>query len=67
MATRQCFFRAYFVPDSLDHLLALAGIDFALVYERVRRQGDLQPGDVLAQDRVLQRGTGGYHRRIQGR
>ncbi len=55
------FQETYFVLDALDDLLALATIDFAPLYERVQRQGELQPGDVLATDRVLQRGTGQYH------
>jgi phenylalanine-4-hydroxylase len=56
------FQESYFVLDALDDLLALATIDFAPLYERVQRQGELQPGDVLATDRVHQRGTGAYHR-----
>ena len=53
---------SYFVLDSLDDLLKLATIDFAPVYARVGGQPELQPGDVLATDRVLQRGSGAYHR-----
>ena len=51
----------YVVLDSLDDLLGLAQIDFAPLYARVGEQKDLAPGDVLATDRVLQRGTGAYH------
>ena len=43
--------------------LALADIDFAPVYRRVAALPELQPGDVLASDRVLHRGSGQYHRR----
>ena len=53
---------SYFVLDDLDDLLKLATIDFAPVYARVGGQPELQPGDVLATDRVLQRGSGAYHR-----
>ena len=55
------FQETYFVLDSLDDLLQLERIDFAPVYARVRSAGELQPGDVLPGDRVLQRGTGKYH------
>ena len=60
------FQESYFVLDKLDDLLALATIDFAPVYQRVARQGELQPGELLATDRVQQRGTGRYHRRHPG-
>lgn len=55
------FQESYFVLDDLSDLLALADIDFAPVYARVRQQGELEPGDVLASDRVLHRGSGSYH------
>lgn len=56
------FQESYFVLDDLSDLLALADIDFAPVYARVRQRGELEPGDVLASDRVLHRGSGSYHR-----
>jgi phenylalanine-4-hydroxylase len=56
------FQETYFVLNSLDDLLELAKIDFAPLYQRVAQQGELQPGDVLASDRVLRRGSGAYHR-----
>jgi phenylalanine-4-hydroxylase len=56
------FQETYFVIGAIDELLELASIDFAPVYERVKRQPDLQPGDVLPGDRVVARGTGSYHR-----
>ena len=56
------FQESYFVLDDLDDLLKLATIDFAPVYARVGGEPELQPGDVLATDRVLQRGSGAYHR-----
>jgi phenylalanine-4-hydroxylase len=55
------FQETYFVLDHLDALLELAQIDFAPVYERVAHAGDFEPGDVLATDTVITRGTGRYH------
>jgi phenylalanine-4-hydroxylase len=55
------FQETYFVLDSLDELLQLAHIDFAPHYERVTGQREYEPGDVLASDTVLTRGTGRYH------
>ena len=55
------FQESYFVLDSLDDLLKLAEIDFAPLYARVQSQVELQPGDVLPGDQVLQRGSGNYH------
>ena len=55
------FQESYFVLDKLDDLLELAKIDFAPLYARVQTQAELQPGDVVPSDRVLQRGTGHYH------
>lgn len=55
------FQETYFVIRDLDELLELARIDFGPIYERVRGQPELEPGDVLPTDRVLTRGTGAYH------
>ncbi|MGV3569315.1 MAG: phenylalanine 4-monooxygenase [Ramlibacter sp.] len=55
------FQETYFVLDGLEQLLELAKIDFAAAYERVGATSDLQPGELLATDRVLHRGTGAYH------
>ena len=55
------FQESYFVLESLDQLLALAGIDFAPLYARVAALPLLSPGDVLAEDRLLHGGTGRYH------
>lgn len=56
------FQESYFVLRRLDELLDLARIDFAPLYERVRNETDLEPGEALAQDRLITRGTGRYHK-----
>lgn len=55
------FQETYFVLGHLDELLELARIDFAPLYERLRGAAEHEPGDVLATDTVLSRGTGRYH------
>ena len=40
----------------------LASIDFGPVYERVKVNPDLEPGEVLTGDTVINAGTGTYHR-----
>jgi len=55
------FQETYFVIGHLDELLELAHIDFAPVYERVADASDYEPGDVLATDTVLTRGSGRHH------
>lgn len=55
------FQESYFVIDGLDALLNLAQVDFAPLYQRAQGQPVLAPGDVLATDRVLHRGSGQYH------
>jgi phenylalanine-4-hydroxylase len=55
------FQETYFVIDSLDALLELARIDFGPAYARLPGQAEFEPGAVLPDDRVLQRGTGSYH------
>jgi phenylalanine-4-hydroxylase len=57
---------SYFVLDSLQDLLALAGVDFAPAYARVAGLAPLQPGDVSAGDRLLHRGSGKHHRSRAG-
>ena len=52
------FQESYFVLGNLDELLELAHIDFLPLYQRIEGQGEFQPGQVLATDTVLQRGTG---------
>lgn len=55
------FQETYFVVRHLEELLALAQVDFAPLYERVRDAPDHEPGTVLTSDGVLTRGTGRYH------
>lgn len=52
----------YFVLEDLSQLLALTRLDFEAIYPRVQSQAVLQPGELLATDQVLQRGSGCYHR-----
>ncbi|HMN21301.1 MAG TPA: phenylalanine 4-monooxygenase [Ottowia sp.] len=64
MATRyriDDFQETYFVLDNLEQLLELAQIDFAPIYQRVAARPTHEPGDVLASDTVITRGTGRYH------
>ena len=55
------FQETYFVIQDLQELLALAHIDFAPMYERVKGLPEFQPGDVLPTDHVVTRGSGRYH------
>lgn len=55
------FQETYFVIGAFDELLELARIDFAPIYEQVKGEPDFEPGEVLATDRVVARGTGRYH------
>ncbi|MEO8630519.1 MAG: phenylalanine 4-monooxygenase, partial [Betaproteobacteria bacterium] len=55
------FQETYFVIDSLDELLALAQIDFAPIYQRIETLPDYQPGQFVAGDHTIDRGTGRYH------
>ena len=56
------FQESYFVLDDFEQLLALDRTDFAPLYQRIRHRPDFAPGDIAAGDRVLQHGTGAYHR-----
>jgi phenylalanine-4-hydroxylase len=56
------FQESYFVLDSLDDLLALAQIDFEPYYAALNQGPTFEPGQLLAQDRVLHAGSGEYHR-----
>ncbi len=55
------FQESYFVIENLERLLELAQIDFGPLYARIEGQPEFQPGDVLATDAVISRGTGRYH------
>ena len=55
------FQETYFVINSLDDLLDLAKIDFAPLYAQVTDLPDIAAGQLLAQDRLFNRGTGSYH------
>jgi phenylalanine-4-hydroxylase len=55
------FQETYFVLNNLEELLELAKIDFAPLYERVKQQPELGPGEILPTDEVIMRGTGRYH------
>jgi phenylalanine-4-hydroxylase len=54
------FQQSYFVLRSLDELLELARIDFAPAYERARTLAEIDPGALVAGDRVIHRGSGAY-------
>lgn len=56
------FQESYFVLRDLDQLLELARIDFTPLYRQIAGQPELEPGDVLAGDDLMQRGSGRYHR-----
>jgi phenylalanine-4-hydroxylase len=60
------FQETYFVLDHLDQLLELARIDFAGAYDRVGAAAQLQPGELIAGDRVLHRGSGRHHANRKG-
>ena len=55
------FQECYFVLDRLEDLLDLAHIDFAPVYERVRRRDEIEPAQLLPDDRIITHGSGRYH------
>ena len=56
------FQESYFVVDSLDELLGLKRIDFEPLYRRIQGRATLAPGQMLADDIVLSRGSGAYFR-----
>lgn len=61
------FQETYFVIDSLTQLLALAGLDFGPLYQRIEGLPEYQPGANLASDEVITRGSGRYHAARRGR
>jgi phenylalanine-4-hydroxylase len=54
------FQETYFVIAGLGALLELARIDFGPLYDRVRGQREIEPGDIQPGDAVITRGTGRY-------
>ncbi len=52
---------AYFVLDSLEQLLELARTDFAPLYQQIAGLPAIEPGALVAGDRVMSRGAGGWH------
>ncbi|MSO69298.1 MAG: phenylalanine 4-monooxygenase [Alphaproteobacteria bacterium] len=56
------FQECYFVIRGFDQLLELAEIDFTPIYRSVETLPDIAPGDLSADDRVITRGTGAYHK-----
>jgi phenylalanine-4-hydroxylase len=55
------FQETYFVVRDLEQLLELARIDFGPVYDRVKGQAELEPGDISPGDVVITRGSAQYH------
>jgi phenylalanine-4-hydroxylase len=54
------FQESYFVINHLDELLSLAQVDFGPIYERIQGQPEYEPGQIVAGDTVITRGTGSY-------
>ena len=54
------FQESYFVIKHLDELLSLAQVDFGPIYERIQGQPEYEPGQIVAGDTVITRGTGSY-------
>jgi phenylalanine-4-hydroxylase len=52
------FQKTYFVIDSFQQLFDATGPDFRPYYEKLSAQETIPAGDVLAEDRVFQRGSG---------
>ncbi|WP_133479121.1 phenylalanine 4-monooxygenase [Cognatilysobacter segetis] len=50
--------KTYFVIDSFEQLFEATQPDFAPIYARLATQDSIPAGDVLASDRVFNRGTG---------
>ncbi len=60
------FQESYFVIRDIDELLALAQIDFGPIYQRLQGQSECEPGQLLAEDTLITRGTGRYHTAKRG-
>ena len=55
--------QSYFVIDSFEQLLRdTVETDLAPLYEELRGQGELEPADLLPDDRIFHRGTQAYAR-----
>lgn len=52
------FQKTYFVIDSFEQLMQATAPDFTPLYAQLSRQDHIAAGDVQAQDRVFQRGSG---------
>lgn len=61
------FQEIYFVLRDLDELLNLAAIDFSPFYDRATQAPELDPGELLPDDAVRQRGDNSYHRNRVGK
>ena len=60
------FQESYFVIRDIDELLTLAQIDFGPLYQRLQGQSEFEPGQLLAEDTLITRGTGRYHTAKRG-
>lgn len=56
------FQETYWVIDSIDQLFDATKPDFKPIYQELENAPILTPGEVLATDTVLHRGTGEYHK-----
>lgn len=56
------FQECYFSIDGFDALLELARIDFTPIYKDIASLPDIEPGELIASDHVITRGTGAYHK-----
>jgi phenylalanine-4-hydroxylase len=61
------FQETYFAVGGFEELFRATLADFAPVYAKLATLPELEPGAVLAEDRVLHRGTGAKRRGITGR
>jgi phenylalanine-4-hydroxylase len=52
---------SYFVIDSFEQLFDATRPDFTPYYAALKQRSNFEPGDILADDRLLHRGTGRYH------
>jgi len=52
------FQESYFVISGFDQLFTATQPDFTPYYEALHQMADIAPGDIVAEDRILHRGTG---------